>query len=287
MQAYLDNFWRSGTLGSEMVLSLLWIVAAVLLRSLAVRWHFRRHPEFEIEHKRRAMVTSRNFAVVIGFLGLFTVWASQIQTFALSMVALAAATVVATKELIMCLSGSLLRFSTKQYVVGDYIKVNGMRGRVVDITLLNTLMMELGPHDLVGQLSGRTVSFPNSVLLSNPVQRDSVLGPYVVHTVNIPVPIQLDSAPIMAELESVVRAACEAYMAEIELYFEQVQMNKLFITPAAHPRITQVPHDDKVYHIVVRFACLVSKRLEIQQSLLDAYMRLQSKLLNHQPVTLS
>ena len=55
-------------------------------------------------------------------LGLAMIWAAQIQTLALSMFAVAAAIVVATKELIMCLSGSILRSVTKQYSIGDYTK---------------------------------------------------------------------------------------------------------------------------------------------------------------------
>ena len=64
-------------------------------------------------------------------------------------------------------------------MVGDFIKIGSLRGRVVDINLFNTLMMQTGPHDLVGQLSGKTVSFPNSLLLSQAVERDNILGHYV------------------------------------------------------------------------------------------------------------
>ncbi|MDO5059496.1 MAG: mechanosensitive ion channel [Neisseria sp.] len=279
----MDNFFDflfGGSTRSELVLSALWIISVLFLRFVVVKLHFARHPEMSIEEKRRWAVTGRNLTVVLLLLGLIGVWGAQIQTFALSMVALAAATVVATKELIMCLSGSLLRFSTKQYVVGDYIKVGGLRGRVVDINLFNTLMMQIGPHELIGSLSGKTVSFPNSLLLSHTVERDNVLGPYVVHTLDIPVPVHLDSDAIVPELESVLNEACSPYIAEIEAYFEDVQMTKLFFTPAAYPRVSRVPHDDKVYHIVVRFASPLKKRLEIQQAVLDRFMRVQYQLLN-------
>ena len=155
-----------------------------------------------------------------------------------------------------------------------------MRGRVVDINLFNTLMMQIGPHDLVGQLSGKTLSFPNSLLLSYAVERDNILGQYVVHTLDIPVPIHLDSDAIVPELEKVLYQACSPYLTDIEHHFEEVQMHKLFITPAAVPRVSRVPHDDKVYHIVVRFASPLAKRLEIQQTVLDVFIRIQYRLLN-------
>lgn len=268
----------------EWIYSFLLLIFVVLMRSLFLRWHFRRHREWDIEHKRRALVVSRNVAMILALLGLMMVWATQIQTFALSMVALAAATVIATKELIMCLSGSLLRMINKQYSVGDYIEINQMRGRVVDINVFNTLMMQIGPNALVGQLSGKTISFPNSLLLSFSVQRDNILGNYVVHTFDIPVPIHLDSDAIVPRLWAILETRCAPYSEEIALYLEEVQAQKLFITPAAQPRISRVPYDDKVYQLVIRFASPVAKRLEIQQAVLDEFIRVQYQLLNACPI---
>ncbi|WP_274585185.1 mechanosensitive ion channel domain-containing protein [Neisseria leonii] len=276
----IQQFFLNPPLRTDIAASLLLLPAIWLLRELAVRLYFRRHPDLDIEGKRRVLVGSRNVGLLLFIFGLFAVWAAQIQTFALSMVALAAATVLATKELIMCLLGSLLRFTTRQYSVGDYITVNQMRGRVVDINLFNTLMMQIGPHDLIGQLSGKTISFPNSLLLSAPVSRDNTLGAFVVHTLDIPVPIHLDSDRIIPVLEDVLHRACDPYIAQMTEYFEAVQVQTMFITPAAVPRVSRVPHDDKVYHIVVRFASPLPKRLEIQQAVLDAYIRVQYRLLN-------
>lgn len=266
----------------EVLYSVLLVPAVVFMRAQLLRLHFRQHPELDIEQKRRVLVGSRNAALFVCIFGLFVLWASQIQTFALSMVALAAATVLATKELIMCLSGSLLRMTTKQYSVGDYIEINHLRGRVVDINLLNTLMMEIGPNRMVGQLSGKTLSFPNSLLLSHTVERDNILGYYVVHTFDIPVPLDLDSDAIVPPLACLLDEKCAPFADDIARHFDTVQTQKLFITPAAQPRISRVPHDDKVYKLVVRFASPVAKRLEIQQEVLDEFIRIQYRLLQKQ-----
>ena len=264
----------------EVVESVLMVVALLVLRGILLNLYLRRHPHYSIEEKRRSLVLSRNLTLILTIFGLAVIWATQIQTLALSMFAVAAAIVVATKELIMCLSGSILRSVTKQYSVGDYIEVDGLRGRVVDINLLNTLMMQIGPHPLVGQLSGKTLSFPNSLLLSHYVRRDNILGPYVIHTVEIPVPIHLDSDAVIPNLKQVLEPLCAPYVPEISRYLDAVQAEKLFITPAAQPRVTRVPHDDKVYNIIVRYASPVSKRLEIQQAVLDEFLRVQYRLLN-------
>ena len=266
----------------EVVESVLMVVALLVLRGILLNLYLRRHPHYSIEEKRRSLVLSRNLTLILTIFGLAVIWATQIQTLALSMFAVAAAIVVATKELIMCLSGSILRSVTKQYSVGDYIEVDGLRGRVVDINLLNTLMMQIGPNPLVGQLSGKTLSFPNSLLLNHSVRRDNILGDYVIHTVEIPVPIHLDSDVIVGRLKAVLEPLCQPYVPAIQRHLENVQAEKLFITPAAQPRVTRVPHDDKVYLIIVRYASPVAKRLEIQQAVLDEFLRVQYRLLNSQ-----
>ena len=266
----------------EVVESVLMVVALLVFRGILLNLYLRRHPHYSIEEKRRSLVLSRNLTLILTIFGLAVIWATQIQTLALSMFAVAAAIVVATKELIMCLSGSILRSVTKQYSVGDYIEVDGLRGRVVDINLLNTLMMQIGPNPLVGQLSGKTLSFPNSLLLNHSVRRDNILGDYVIHTVEIPVPIHLDSDVIVGRLKAVLEPLCQPYVPAIQRHLENVQAEKLFITPAAQPRVTRVPHDDKVYLIIVRYASPVAKRLEIQQAVLDEFLRVQYRLLNPQ-----
>lgn len=273
--------WINGmTRYTDWFYSLLLILVVVLGRHIWLRFQFRHHPNFEVEDKRRLMVVSRNISLSLCILGLFSVWAAQIQHFALSMVAMAAAMVLATKELIMCLLGSLLRAVTKQYSVGDFIEINHIRGRVVDINWLNTLVMQIGPHPQIGRLSGKTVSFPNSLLLSAPLFRDNILGNYVVHMFEIPVPIHLDADAIIPKLERVLEEKTSAYVHEISAYFEEVQLQKLFITPAAQATIAPVPHDDKVYKLVVRFASPLTLRLSIQQAILDEFMRIQYRLLN-------
>ena len=283
MWAEISEFIQQGPIRSEIIQSVLLIIGVLLVRTVILQTHFRRHPAMQIEDMRRWVVVSRNLTLIACLIGLISVWAAQIQTLALSMFAIAAAIVLATKELIMCLSGSLLRAVTKQYSVGDYIEVGHMRGRVVDINLLNTLMMQVGPNHLIGQLSGKTVSFPNSLLLSQTVQRDNILGNFVVHTFEIPVPIHLDSDAIVPPLDEMLQKKCAPYIRVIDKYLEAVQIQKLFITPAARPRISRVPHDDKLYLLVVRFASPVAKRLEIQQMVLDEFLRIQHRLLKDEP----
>ncbi len=264
----------------ELIQTAIVIPVIVLVRWLWLRFYFHRHPDLELEFKRRAMVVSRNLALLVGVIALTAVWATQIQHFALSMVALAAATVLATKELIMCLLGSMMRMITNQYSIGDYVEIANIRGRVVDINMFNTLVIQTGNSNQLTDLSGKTVSFPNSLLLSAPLSRDNVMGNYVVHTFEIPVPIRLDSDAIVPRLEWVLRDYCARYVLDIAQYFEEIKTQKMFVTPTAEPTISRMPRDNSMYCLVVRFASPLNKRLVIQQAILDEFIRIQYLLMS-------
>ncbi len=110
------NTWPDAVpIRAEAAESVAAVAALLLARALLLNIHFRRHPDFGIESKRRFLVASRNITLLLVLFSLAFIWSAQIQTLALSMFAVAAAVVVATKELIMCLSGSILRSATQQY----------------------------------------------------------------------------------------------------------------------------------------------------------------------------
>lgn len=277
----MPDFINHLNIHREILQTAVLIPSIILLRWLWLRWHYYRNPDLELEFKRRAMVVSRNLALLVAVIALTAVWATQIQHFALSMVALAAATVLATKELIMCLLGSMMRMITNQYSIGDYVEIANIRGRVVDINMFNTLVIQTGTNTQLGDLSGKTVSFPNSLLLSAPLSRDNVMGNYVVHTFEIPVPIRLDSDAIVPRLEWVLRDYCARYVLDIAQYFEEVKTQKMFVTPTAEPTITRMPRDTSMYCLVVRFASPLNKRLAIQQAILDEFIRIQYLLMSN------
>ncbi|NOU12210.1 MAG: mechanosensitive ion channel protein MscS, partial [Nitrospira sp.] len=78
--------------------SLILLLFLVSVRALAVRW-IAGNQTLTMESKRRWVVTTRNSVVLAFLIGLVIIWAHELQAFAVSLVALAAAMVLATKEL--------------------------------------------------------------------------------------------------------------------------------------------------------------------------------------------
>ena len=86
---------------------------------------------------RRSNANVRN-GLLLASVGLMMNWEPQLRTLALSLKAIAVAVVVATRELLLCLSGSALRTFISAYAIGDYVEIGAFKGEVIDISLLAT-----------------------------------------------------------------------------------------------------------------------------------------------------
>ena len=110
------------------------------------------------ENKRRIMVNTSSFLYCFVFFGLLFIWSSELRSLAFSVAALGVAFVLATKELIASFTGSIYKASNNVCSIGDRIEVNGVRGDIIDRSLLATKLMEIGPgHESVALRYGHRI----------------------------------------------------------------------------------------------------------------------------------
>ena len=158
------QLYTSDALASIALITILFFVRLLVGRLLSARDNLSR------KVVRRWGANFRNFLLLVAVIGLVMIWAPQLRTFALSLTAVAIAVVVATKELILCLSGSALRTFSSAYSIGDIIEVDGTRGEVVSYNLLATRLDELEARDGSMRPTGRTVLVPHSLLFGSPIR---------------------------------------------------------------------------------------------------------------------
>ncbi|MEN9376388.1 MAG: hypothetical protein RL710_1545, partial [Pseudomonadota bacterium] len=94
--------------------------------------------------KRRIhLVWARNIIWFAALMVIVSVWASTIAGFALSVAAVAGAILIVSKELVMCVHGYLYVTVVQPFKIGDVIEFQQLRGRVVDIDMFATTLVEL------------------------------------------------------------------------------------------------------------------------------------------------
>lgn len=261
LQSYGADLLRSAVL----VLVLL-LVHASIARTIAA------NPQVPVDTRRRWAINVRNTMIIIGLAGFVIIWARELQTIALSMVAFAAALVVATKELLMCLGGGLVRSITNSYELGDIIEIGGMRGRVQDITMLGTTLIEIGPRHDSHQLTGKAVTFPNSLLLTQSVVRENFTGDFVMHIVNVPLPYSVRPAHAERLLQEIAADVCAPWLEDARRHMAMLEHKLLMDTPSVEPRIALQPTSEKEYRLIVRIALPPRERQRAEQAILRRFL---------------
>lgn len=248
------------------------LVAVLLLGRWLVMLRIRQTQGMSSDMRRQWAAQVRLVVFFFFVLGMMMIWGSQLRTFAISVVAIAAAIVIATKELIMCLSGSILKASGRSFKIGDRVEIGTFRGDVVDQTLLATTLLEVGPGTTIHQHTGRTIVMPNSMLLSTPVVNETYSNEYVLHVFSVPTLDEEDWHDAELALLAAARAECAEFQAEAEQHMNRFVRREGLQPLSVEPRVVLRFDDSKTVILLVRIAVPARKRGRVEQAILRRFL---------------
>jgi small-conductance mechanosensitive channel len=269
MPSWLPHIDSSAVLDG--LTSILLLLFLLILRALIVR-AIAKNPTLSMEAKRRWVVSVRNTMVFVLLVGLVVIWAHELQAFGLSLVALAAALVLATKELILCWSGAALRIGGKVYSVGDRIQIAGHRGVVLDHDIFATKLLEIGPGQASHLYTGRVTVFPNSLLFTNALVKENPGQEYGLYILVIPLREQDDWRDAEQHLLDAAKVECTPFMEEAGRQMKLLEQTNLLEAPSPSPRITIQLSEPGRIDLVLRFPAPDRGRSRIEQAILRRYL---------------
>jgi small-conductance mechanosensitive channel len=281
---YLVNFFadlQNGTTASKIIASVLVIPIALLVRWIMIRALANveiRSPELRL----RWMVQIRNIIFVVVLLCLMIIWASEVRTMAISLVAFIVAIVLATKELILCVTGSFLKISTRAFAIGDRIEINGLRGDVIDQTLLGTQIMEVGPGHGLHQYTGRTITIPNSQFLTQSITNHNITRDYAIVAFTVPVKIEQDYQQAEQWLLQAANEVCGPYLDDARKHWAREQEN-LIDLPQVDPRVSLHMASPDQVDLIVRMPVPTHQRGGNSQQVLRKYLQLRQEAAENSP----
>ena len=272
MQSYLRGLQAFLT---DDTLRALGSVTILVLAGLLTRWRRRtldRNAKgWSPDVLRAKLVLGKNTIRVVAGLCVVLVWASKIAGVVLSVAALAGAMLIVNKELLMCAMGYALVTITKPYRVGDFIEISRHAGRVIDINIFSTVVSETGS---VNQLTGKTLSFPNSLVFSEAVRNVSATGTFIVTLYRIAVPLNVDFDLAEACALEAADAATSQWLEPAAAHLAGIEARIYLDLPSPRPKVLWESQAEKSHFMCVRFACLMSERVGTEQEIFRAFWRL-------------
>ncbi|MEX0845213.1 MAG: mechanosensitive ion channel domain-containing protein [Balneolaceae bacterium] len=267
LEANLSEFFMFEGLSKSLMSTALLFLCFIVVRVLLTRYLKRNITSAELRRKWHVQV--RNGLILLLILGLAIIWSNELRTFALSIVAIAVAFVVATKELILCITGSILKTGARSFNIGDRIQIKDFRGDVIDQNLLATTVLEVGPGKLTHQRTGRMTVIPNSLFVSEPLINESFTNDYVLHVFTIPFKREENWKAAQQEVLKAANKYCKPYLPEVKKHMSRISEERGLSVPSVEPRVTlQIPVAGEI-HLIVRIPTKSGERSFIEQSILS------------------
>lgn len=266
--AALEEFLASDVLG-KMLLSVAAVTLILVVRVIVDRAVVRRVKKANLRRRWRASV--RTAATLILLLAIVAIWAERLSEFAVSIVAVAVATVIATKDLIECIAGSLLRLTSDAYTVGDRIAILSHRGDVVEYNVLTTTLREVNPTRASNHYTGQTVTIPNSLLLRHPVINESTHGAFILHAFSVPLVPDVDWQAAEKALEAAANEAVEEFIEAARKSWRQLAQAEMHPSQV-EPTVTIRVADLGQLLLTVTLVAPIGRQVEIEQQVVRQFL---------------
>lgn len=160
--AHVDQWVRAHRIHSNMLWTLVVVVAVFIVGRVLEHALVRRATDLEGRHKaRRAIAWIRAIVLVICIVPIWTTGAGQ---FGLFLGFVGAGVALSLQETLLCIAGWMLIVIKKPFDVGDRIELSGLIGDVIDIRVFQTSVLEVGNWVGAEQSTGRILNIPNSAV---------------------------------------------------------------------------------------------------------------------------
>lgn len=271
------------TIGYEyqFIASFCLFVIAISMRMLSARLVWRKK-ESLTHSDRKLLGVVRNLAILVVLLGLLFIWAPILANFALSITAFAVAIVIATKELILCLSGAVWRGVTQPFDVGDWVEIGHERGEVLALKIMSTHLAEL--DELGGRFTGRTLVIPNSQLLSNITRSENLWRRYSHHKFTLIADYNVDIIAIETVLTGKVKEHCAEFQEVAERYMAAIRAKVGIDLLPAEPHVDIGTTIEGRPQLEVHLFCPVEKTAELQQQISLDFFKLTRNYYGTAPI---
>ncbi|MCB9062047.1 MAG: mechanosensitive ion channel [Halobacteriovoraceae bacterium] len=265
MSGFFDNvvkLFESLPYLKTVILSLLLLIFATIIKKLLVLNIAKKNinrPEKIFLQKKISQYTNYLFLIF-----LFILWFSQLQVVFVSFVAVAAAVVVATKEIIMCAMGGIYLRQNNLFKEGHRIEIDNIRGFVVERLFLTTKVLEIGPEKYSQQTTGDVVSIPNSIFLSKSLKNESYFKGYSIKSFQFKLNINENIDEFEVQLLQISNEICASYIENATRSISNFCEKEGILIPSLSPRTKIVfENDDKTDNKVIVLLKIPVKNTQI------------------------
>jgi small-conductance mechanosensitive channel len=223
------------------------------------------------ETQRFWQLTFRHIAAICFMLGLGVIWRAELHSVFIALGAATAGFLLAFRESWLSLLAFWTRVIKHQYSLNDFIEVDGVRGKVIDITWLTTVVAESVPGRDGTLFSGKVVHIPNNRMLLNTLTVDNLTDEYTLHIVTLPLPKGARPAAAERLLLDIANRHCAPYIEDARKHINLLVQETALEIASVEPRTFLSVGDEGAVTIRVRITVPHAERGKLQQAILHEF----------------
>jgi small-conductance mechanosensitive channel len=246
------------------ILLFLWI-----FRAIAFRVAMRRTDDIRTLYRWRKTLTY--ITVMCGILVVGRVWFQGVQSLATFLGLLSAGLAIALKDPVSNLAGWIFILWRHPFHVGDRIQVGGDAGDVIDISLFQFTLLEIGNWVDAEQSTGRMLHIPNSAVFAQPLANYSKGFEYIWNEIPVLVTFESNWRKAKEILLRIVNEHSVRQDGTVEHQIREASKQFMIFYSALTPIVYTSVKDSGVM-LTIRYICQPRRRRDSTQGIWEAIL---------------
>ena len=260
-------------LKSETVDRLLIITIAILI-ILLVLFYAKKAISKHVDDnskKYRARKVSNIFAYLLIIIAIVFAYSDKLGNIGVAVGLAGAGIAFALQEVITSFAGWLSIIFTNQVKVGQRVKIDNLRGDIIDIGVLKTTIMELGDWVDGDLYNGRITTISNSFVFKSAIQNYSADYPFLWDEITVPIRTNSDFKLAKKVFTDVTAEVCGDYAKASQNQWIKMQDKYQIENAQVAPMVT-LKFDENWITFTIRYIVDYQKRRTTKDILFTRYL---------------
>jgi len=213
--------------------------------------------DVDVRYRARKFVTLSSYLLAV--LVFLSVFSDRLSGLSVAFGVAGAGVAFALQEIIASIAGWIAISAGSFYSTGDRVELGGIKGDVIDISILRTTLMEVGEWVSGDLYNGRIVRVANSFVFKEPVFNYSADFPFLWDEITLPIRYGSDWKFAREMLRGVVKEVLAEYAENVKESWKRVVRQYRIEDANVEPMITLRATDNWI-EFTVRYVVDYRKR---------------------------
>ena len=260
------NLGISHTVQTELLVSILIIIAVWLIRKLLLRFFINNIEDINQRYQWRKI--SLYTAVFIVVLFLLSTWLGFIGSLGTFLGLLTAGIAIALKDPLVNMVGWLFILVRQPFKVGDRIQIGENSGDVIDVRIFQFSLIEIGNWVDADQSTGRVIHIPNGIVFTQPQFNYTAGFVHIWHEIPVLLTFESDWKKAKKILTGIVSKHAIHFSDEAAKQIKSAAKKYLIFYTKLTPIVYTTVKDSGVL-LTMRFLCEPRKRRSTEELILE------------------